>query len=363
MDTAILSGPGRQLTELAQSLRSSGVELTVITFQRRGRAPSPFPSHLAQAGVPCVVIAESGRADIRVFSRLRRAIDRLDPHIIQTHSYRPAALIAALQTLGQRRRWIAFFHGSTSEDRKVRLYNWLDQRLVRRADRIVVMSQSQLESFAGIHDRVSVVHNAVLAATVRDGIDRPISIPSDVAHPVLGVIGRLSAEKGIDVLLLALRLLRDRGIRCSLLVAGDGPELRSLMALRDKLELSESVHFVGVVHPVAALYPQLDVVVISSHSEGLPNVLLEALAADRSVVATRVGAIPEVLSNPDAGELVEPGSPAALADGIRRALDSLHDPHARAARRDAVDAFSLERRTRAHVAIYNELLHRASSVA
>ena len=165
------------------------------------------------------------------------------------------------------------------------------------------------------------------------------------------------------MLLRALRVLRDRGSQPSLLIAGDGPEREALTALRDDLGLTDAVHFLGPVHPIAALYPQLDVVVLSSRTEGLPNVLLEALAADRAVVATRVGAIPEVLAEPDAGELVAPESVNELADGIARALSRLDDQRARDARRRAVDAFSLERRAKAHVEIYRELVKARSKAA
>jgi glycosyltransferase involved in cell wall biosynthesis len=362
MDTAILSGPGRQLTEVARALKDTGVELTVVTFQRRGRPASPFPEHLAKAGVACEVLPESGATDVSLISRLRAVIDRLDPHVLQTHSYKPAALVAALQVIGRRRPWIAFFHGVTHEDRKVRVYNWLDRRLVARADRVVVMSQAQLAGFSHLGDRVRLVHNAVLTAAVRDGAGERLSLPES-PRPVLGVIGRLSAEKGIDVLLRAVRVLHDRGLQPSLLIAGDGPEREPLIKLRDDLKLTDSVRFLGAVHPIAALYPHLDVVVLSSRTEGLPNVLLEALAADRAVVATRVGAIPEVLAETDAGELVAPDSVNELADGIARALSRLDDQRARDARRRAVDAFSLERRAQAHVAIYRELVSRSSRAA
>ena len=362
MDTSILSGPGRQLTEVARALKGTGVELTVVTFQRRGRPTSPFPEHLAKAGVACEVLPESGATDVSLLPRLRAVMDRLDPHVVQTHSYKPAALVAAMQVLGRRRPWIAFFHGVTHEDRKVRVYNWLDRRLVERADRVVVMSQAQLAGFSHLGDRVRLVHNAVLTSAVRDGVDERLSLPGS-PRPVLGVIGRLSAEKGIDVLLRAVRVLHDHGTRASLLIAGDGPERETLTKLRDELGLGESVHFLGAVHPIAALYPHLDVVVLSSRTEGLPNVLLEALAADRAVVATRVGAIPEVLTDPEAGEIVAPESVSELADGIARALGRLEDQRARDARRRAVDAFSLERRARAHVEIYRELVTASSKAA
>jgi len=356
MDTAILSGPGRQLTAVAVALREFGVELSVITFQRRGRPTSPFQEHLRRAGVPFEVIPESSRTDVRVLSRLRGAITRFRPHIVQTHSYRPAALVTTLRALPTPWRWIAFFHGVTNEDRKVSFYNWLDRRLLGLADRVVVMSKAQLAALPTLGSRVRMVHNAVLPDAVTVDAAAQLVIPPSLSRPVIGAIGRLSAEKGFGVLLRALRLLIDDGRRCSLVIAGDGPERETLMRIRDEQGLGDAVHFLGPVHPIAPLYHELDVVAIPSFSEGLPNVLLEALAADRPVVATAVGAIPEVLANSDAGELVEPGSAESLAAGLVRALDRLDDCKRREARRAAVDAFSLERRALAHVSLYRELL-------
>jgi glycosyltransferase involved in cell wall biosynthesis len=90
----------------------------------------------------------------------------------------------------------------------------------------------------------------------------------------------------------------------------------------------------------------------------LPNVLLEALRADIPVVATRVGAIPDVLNSPRAGLVVPPGSATALAEGIARALPLRSDPAARNARRLVVDRFSLERRVAEHLRLYSDVLRR-----
>jgi len=110
------------------------------------------------------------------------------------------------------------------------------------------------------------------------------------------------------------------------------------------------------------VYRRLDTLVIPSRSEGLPNVLLEALAADIPCVATDVGAIPEVLTDPNAGILVPPGSAEKLAAGIVAALALRHAPAAAPARRAAVDRFSLSHRVERHLALYQEVID-ARSVA
>ena len=175
-------------------------------------------------------------------------------------------------------------------------------------------------------------------------------------RPRFGVVGRLSPEKGVDVFLYACDALARRGVSFSAVVAGDGPERARLERLRDTLALGGRVDFIGATSAIASLYASLDLLVIPSRSEGLPNVLLEALRADVPVVATSVGAIPDVLNSPRAGLVVPPGSAAALADGIARALPLRSDPAARNARRQVVDRFSLQRRVAEHLRIYGELL-------
>ena len=355
IDTSIVSGPGRQLAAVAGTLRERDVDMRVFTFQRAGTAASPYQAYLTAAKVPFDVIPESGAADVTVIARLRRALDSFAPQIIQTHSYRPAALAFGLRLTGASWPWIAFFHGATSEDRKVRMYNWVDRQLLARADRVVVMSQAQRDALRALGTRVRVVHNAVV--THADSTIARAGTPlAGLPRPRVACIGRLSHEKGVDILLHAVRLLADREIAFSVAVIGSGPEERALRSLAAELALEDRVHFTGAINPIAPVYGEVDVVVLPSRSEGLPNVLLEALAADRAVVATRVGAVPEVLTDPDAGVLVPAGAADALADGLAQALGRIGDPAGSAARAATVERFSLPRRASAHRELYDDLL-------
>ena len=112
----------------------------------------------------------------------------------------------------------------------------------------------------------------------------------------------------------------------------------------------------GQVHNVDDVYRHLDLLVLPSRSEGLPNTLLEAMQADVPVVATAVGAVPEAVGTSSAAHLVAPGSVAALAEAIERALTHGESPDAAVARREVANRFSLERRLEAHVQLYRDLL-------
>jgi len=360
IDAATLSGPGRQLVALCAALRAQGVDMQVVTFLRRGRPESALVTQLQRERVPVTVIAEHGAADVGLVARLRAVISSIDPQFVQTHGYRPTALMYALRRGGATWPWIAYYHGATTENWKVRAYHWLDQRLMPAADRIVVMSsRHERTAPARAAGRVRVIHNAAIPerldpAVVADVEDRLARLT--LRRPVIGVVGRLSSEKGVDIFLDAARLLMQRGVDFSTVIVGDGPDRQALEQTSAAFGLQDRVQFVGAVKAVDPVYRRIDLLVIPSRSEGLPNVLLEALAADLPCVATDVGAVPEVLSVPNAGVLVSPGSAEQIADGIVAGLALCHSQEAAAARRAVVERFSLGHRVERHLALYGELL-------
>jgi glycosyltransferase involved in cell wall biosynthesis len=361
IDTRIVSGPGRQLAALARALSERHeAEVLVVTLQRRGTGESPYVAHLAERGVKNVVIPETGPLDLRVVERVGAVLREWRPDVVQTHSYKATVIATILRAVGAPWKWVGFWHGATTEDLKVRVYHLLDRTLLLRADRVVVVSSAQLALFRSRSSSVSVMHNAVIPD--KGGAVTPIAAAPwpdcqhDGAGPLIGVIGRLSSEKGVDVFLRACSLLRDRGVSFSAVLVGEGPDRPQLEALRDSLGLGDSVRFLGSITNVAAVYQRIDLLVIPSRSEGLPNVLLEAISAGRPVVATRVGAIPEVVDDPLVGSLVAPGSPEALASAIAATLSSAPDPAAAASRERVADRYSLDRRVEAHVALYDSVL-------
>ena len=355
IDTPILSGVGRQLTALAGHIAAHGVELRIFTFRRDGKPESPFLQYLERAGIAHTILRDRGPRDLLLVRDLHAALRDWRPDILQTHSYRLTAMACLLRGLGVvRMPWAAFFHGVTKEDFKVGVYNRLERALLPSADRVVVMSGLQQRDFARFGDRVRVVYNAVVPLPEEDELMVLQSFRRP-GVPLIGAVGRLSPEKGVDVLLDACAQSCKGGVQVTLIIAGDGPERESLQKHAARLRDVVEVHFLGNVRNVSALYRELDLVVIPSFSEGLPNVLLECLASDTPVVATTVGAIPEVLSDPGAGEMVPPGDATALVVAIARALQNGRSAAAQLARARAVSRFSIPRRVASHLALYAEL--------
>ena len=360
-----VSGPVRQLTALARGLQGAGTDCLVVAFHRRGQPPSAFARYLQEAGVRHCIVEDRGPVDWRVASHVGAVLRRWRPSIVQTHGYKATAVAYVLRRLGAPWRWIGFFHGFTTEPLKARFYHWVDGRLLGAADRVVVMSPAQARAFQHCDGRVRVIYNAALALPPGGSPaerDRLAGLAGSLPRPIVGVVGRLSQEKGVDLFLDACAVLVQKGLPFSALVAGDGPGRARLEAHCARLGLEARVRFLGHVYDVDVLYRMLDLLVLPSRNEGLPNTLLEAMQADVPIVATAVGAVPEVVGTSAAARLVAPGSAEALVDAIEHALTESDLPEAAAARREVMGRFSLERRLEAHLQLYHDLLEETEGV-
>ncbi|UCD34336.1 MAG: glycosyltransferase family 4 protein [Nitrospiraceae bacterium] len=138
----------------------------------------------------------------------------------------------------------------------------------------------------------------------------------DRGAPVIANVGILRSVKGHEVTLRSVQRVVDAVPGVRYLIAGDGPRQKALEDLARELGIVEHVLFTGFVEDVREVYALSDVVVLSSWSEGLPQSVLQAMAAGVPVVATRVGGVPEVVVHGDTGLLVEPGDHEGLAQGI-----------------------------------------------
>jgi glycosyltransferase involved in cell wall biosynthesis len=350
MDTRIVSGPGRQLAALSARLIALGHEVTIVLFQRANRDLTPYAAYLTEHNVPHVVLNERYFADPKVIVRLKKILIQERPDIVQTHGYKASCAVALLRLMGHRWPWVGCWHGATTEDRKVQVYHRLDRLALRLADRIVVMSAAQRELFAGLRF-VSQIDNAV--------VDLPSGLTASSAAAErmrrrIGVLGRLSSEKGVDVFLQACSILQSRGVSFDAVIGGDGPERNKLEELARSLGVHHQVSFSGPISDVGAFYRSSDLIVLPSRSEGLPNVLLEAIASAVPVVATRVGEVPSVMTEEGLGLLVPPGRAELLAEAIQQILASF-TPSA-AARARVLKRYSLESRVARHLDVYHELL-------
>jgi glycosyltransferase involved in cell wall biosynthesis len=203
--------------------------------------------------------------------------------------------------------------------------------------------------------KITVIPNGIRIPQPPPPVERPAGLPAGAR--VVGLVGRLGWKKAYSDLLEAAVRVRAAHPEVEFVVVGDGPLRGELEAQAARLGLGPHVHFLGERSPVAPLLRGFDLYVISSIIEGMPNALLEALALERPVVATRVGGIPEIVTHGESGLLVPPANPTAMADAILRLLD---DPRLAAScgaagRRTVETRYSLDAMAARFTALYDEM--------
>jgi glycosyltransferase involved in cell wall biosynthesis len=318
-------GPPKNLLLVARALGGGerpSVSIRIVTFLR-GSGSSAFIQACKDAGVEIEIIRERHRFDLSALSQLRRLVDLHKPDIVQTHNVKSHFL---MRLAGVRRGvpWIAFNHGYTAEDLKMKAYNQVDRWSLRGANVVVAVCDAFGAALVrrGVRkERIAVLHNAVSAIPRSSpeevsALRRSLEIPPGAL--ILLAVGRLSPEKAPDHLLQAIAALQERRVKLDfrLVMVGDGPDRSHVEKLRRALGLCNVVILAGTTSNVALYYSLADIFVLPSHSEGSPNALLEAMSAGLPVVATSVGGVPEIVQSGVTGLLVPPRDREAMADGM-----------------------------------------------
>ena len=308
--------------------------------------------------------AGKGKWDVRVLSRLWRAIRQEQPEVI--HAFLFFANLAS-RVLGRFLRvpiLISSYRGVDVETGW--LYQLIDRWTARWARAMTCCSEavrrSVIPRIGGDNGKYVTIHNGVdLERFTGSAPLTRAELGLREGIPVIGTVCRLDEPvKGLAVLLEATaRLTRQAdGPGCQLLIVGEGPADHLLHELVGKLEMAERVVFAGMRRDIERLLPVLDVFVLPSLSEGFGIAIVEAMAAGRPVVATQVGGIPEVVVHLDTGLLVPPGDADALAAAIEAILRDPNRARALGARgqRRAREKFSIELTVKRHEELYETLV-------
>ena len=317
---------------LASGQRKAGHRVHVAAVGSGVDGTHPFVAALAEEGVPVSPVEAPGRAYLRERAGIADLCRRLTPDVVHCHGYRPDIVDSGVARRA-RAATVSTAHGFTGGDWKMGIYERLQVRALRQFDAVVAVSgplAGRLAAGGVPADRLHILPNAYDAPSP---VDRrtartALGIPSQAFS--IGWVGRLSHEKGPDVMVAALaRAGMPEGSLVS--VIGDGPDRSKLVAQAQALCVEDRIAWHGTVIDAARLVTAFDVLVLSSRTEGTPMVLLEAMAAGVPIVTTRVGGVPDMLSEAEA-LLVRSGDPAALATAVGKVRA---EPHAAAMRAHA----------------------------
>lgn len=343
---------------LATRLPQPEFDTHVCALTRSG----PYEQELRAAGVEVTVIGKSLKLDPIAWWKLKRHITSLRPDLVHcwlfaANSYgRAAALAAAVPRIvaGERcvdpwKRWHELA---------------IDRRLARRTDAIVVNSSGVRDFYVrhGISaDKFAVIPNGIAPAEPpsehRGAVLAELALPSDAR--LIGAVGRLWPQKRVKDLIWACDLLKVIRDDVHLLIAGDGPHRARLEQYTRQVRIEDKVHFLGHRADVPRLMPHFDALWLGSEYEGLPNAVMEAMAAGVPVVATNISGNRDLVVDGETGFLVPVGDRAAFARQTRKLLEDgeLGRRFGAAGRQRILAHFSVEQMVERHAALYRELLY------
>jgi len=315
-------GSERQLAELALGLRGGRCAPYVYCLSA---ITEPFGPLLQKAGVPLRVLPRRRSFEVRRVIALARLLreDRID--VVLSYAM-PVNLYSYLARLFYRRSYLVA-SSRTAEMTESPLRTRVNGLVYRRSGRIVANSRFGAESTSRIYgvspDRIEVIHNGVDRSRFeyqggQEEARRALGLPALV--PVVWFFETPTTEKRVDLFLEAARRATSRIPECRFLVVGAGDLLEPMKRLATEMGLDSKVLFTGERNDMDRVLSALDLLALSSDFEGLPNVVMEAMAAGRPVVATDLGGCRELIVDGVTGLLVPVGDPGALAERMIQVL-------------------------------------------
>jgi glycosyltransferase involved in cell wall biosynthesis len=342
-----MGGPALHVAYLTEGLRKRGYDTTLVAGSlARGEDSMAFVADARDVEV--VRIDELGREisplrDLMATIRLARLIRKERPQILHTHTAKAGTVgRVAARLAGSRKPPIVVhtFHGHVLRGYfgpvRTLLFRLLERWLAAGTtaliavspqvrDDLVALGVAPRERFVVIRLGIELDERVAPERNGRGESRRYLGIPGD--RFAVGWIGRMTAVKRTDDVLIAFKSLRDSGVDAVLCMVGDGPDRVLLEQRARELGVTRDMVFLGYQEDVAPFYAAFDALVLPSGNEGTPVTVIEALAAELPVVATRVGGVPDVVRDGEDGFLVEAGATDDLADRLGRLA---RDPDLRA---------------------------------
>jgi sugar transferase (PEP-CTERM/EpsH1 system associated) len=309
------------LNQIREGLKL-GERISVICLER----PGTLAPRLAAMDVTVRCLDKRPGIQLSLIGRLKRMLGELKPDVVHSHQIGglfyagPAARRAGVPVVVHTEHGKENYAGSWRR-------RWLGRLSGRHADRIFCLSQDLADTLRQNRivpaNKIVVIPNGIDTSRFQGcgqgaALRQALGIPGDV--PVIGTVARLTEIKRQDVLIRGFAKLRAQIPEAHLLIVGDGPLMDPLRRLTADLALDACVHFTGHQAEPEPFYEVMNVFALTSRSEGMPQTIMEAFAAEVPVVASRVGGIPEMIEDGQSGLLFTAGDENRLADTLVKVL-------------------------------------------
>lgn len=350
IDSGGLYGAETMLVQLAARQIQAGLTVNICSLGVAGDTPKAIEQYCYDHHIPVTPLSVPAGFSLKASQRFMQFIEAYQPQVVHTHGYKPNVLLA-LQSLKQRSlrrlskpqalpRVVSTLHGWVAPAlwSKVGVYEYIDRWALTTSDAVAVVASQMLRQLptSAIRRKAQVVVNGIQAQLPADSFSsrkalcpllklRPAQYPDWDQARLLCAVGRLSTEKQLDKLIHAFALLKQASSApCYLLIIGDGPERIALQQLSQALSLGHSVIFAGFQSDAYRFLPVMDLLIMTSATEGMPMTVLEAMRAGIAIATTAVGELPAVLQpagEPAAGWLFANDEPDTIATDLYRLIE------------------------------------------
>ena len=326
--SAGLYGADRMVLALDRHLPEAGQPSLLACIDNHHLGHSPLHDEAQRRRQQPVLLSSKGRLDATTVAALRALLRSTRAQCVHAHD--PKSVVHAwLATRGLDCRCVATTHGWIESSAALRIYNRIERVLLKRFDAVVAVAKEQVDCLAAAGVRRERIHSIANGIEMVEPASHQARLQArrhfhcEPEDTVFAAIGRLAPEKNLQLLLRAVARI-GRGAPIRVLVAGDGPEAQALAQQVKALGLESQVTLLGVLDDCAPLYAAMDMLALPSLSEGMPLVVLEALAAGKPVLASAVGDVPALLAHAPQSRMLPPDE-AAWAQAMRAAIGTRSD--------------------------------------
>jgi glycosyltransferase involved in cell wall biosynthesis len=357
------------ILNLSLSIRAYGIESHICCINNQKNPHTELVDRAREQGLEAFAILCRGLFDRQTVKSIRDLIVQKNIDILHCHDYK-ADILGVLACRGLNIKRIATNHGWTQVGFKLRFYEFIDGLFLNEFHKVIAVSDKiadETRIFLWNKKKVEVIYNGIdtdIFSRKNDANIKNLKITLGFNDNdlLIGSIGRLSKEKDQATLIFTfasiLKKKKEYASKLRLFFVGDGADKNKLMALVEELGVSKNIIFLGARSNIMDFYSVMDLFVLSSRREGLPMVLLEAMAMGIPVIATNVGAVSTLIQNEKTGILVEPKDTEGLANAMMTLLQDRQKAEALAAGANTLvkEKFSSTIMARQYNEIYKSLL-------
>ena len=355
-----VGGAERIVISLAKYINKDKYNPIVCCLNHKG----VLAEELDEIGIKVLALDKKPGIDLSIIPKLIKIFKEHRIQIVHTHLWtsdfwgRIAAKFAGVPVIVSTAHNVDFW--------KPKIFLFIDRFLTRFSDRIIAVSEEVKNFYIKTaklpEEKIVTVYNGIelakFDATAVNRLEKIKEFNFNTSDKIIGIIGRLVEQKGQAYFLEMMLILKQNYPNIKSLVIGDGPLKENLIRKTKELHLEENVIFTGLRNDVADLLKAIDILVSSSTYEGLPMILLEAMAAAKPIVATRVGGNPEIIDEGKTGFLVPAKDPQALANRVSALLNNSEYAQriGKSAQEKVHNLYSIEKMLQDTENIYDKLL-------